>query len=277
MYMTQKAQKGCTAMGEYNRIFGLGAIGSALTLFVFAMAPARAAHTERVLPPGQYLIDMEASANRPQGVTSIHAHTDGANGNSTLRTRTGAIDGGEQLVHGKAPQSYCVRGSAGEALPVAPDGGALKCTRQSTSEVGDTVVHRAVCPAGNVKLSLRRLDEKRWEYVSEIEMGSTSAQPNLDALRPTIEQEAREGKTPAARAKAARMLAELPAMQAEMVDKRSAAADKLGAALRKSTDPAERAALEKTIALMQGTMPMTARTRYIWTRIADTCVAAPPK
>lgn len=81
------------------------------------------------------------------------------------------------------------------------------------------------------------------------------------------------GTTEQARAQARARLAALPAMQAEGVQKRAEARERLEAALRKERDPGQREALRKAISLIGGTVAVTARTRYLWTRIADSCGA----
>jgi hypothetical protein len=246
-------------------------LGLGLRLALAGAAPAALAELAGSLPPpGLYSIDMDSTFRI--GVASVRNRSDAANGERSVRTILPGVDSGEQRAHDGAPLRHCVKAIvAAHSFDMGPDGAVLKCGRQSTRTVGETTVHRAVCPGGNLTLTLRRLDASHWEYLSEVESGGSGVPVDLNAVRPMLEQAAREGKTAQARREAQQRLAALPALQAETTAKRAAARDALEAALRKERDPAQRAALQKTIDLLAGSVGVTGRTRYVWTRIADTC------
>lgn len=240
--------------------------------FAWAVANpfGRALAADGPLPPGLYRIDTDSTFT--MGSASFHARSDAATGERVEHTTLGGVESVERRMREAEPVQYCVGAHGGEA--VAPDGSALRCSNQTTRTVDGVTTHRAVCPGGNLKLTLRRLDDNRWEYLSEVEAGGAGVAPDLDAMRPLLEREAREGKTEQARAQARARLAALPAMQAEGVQKRADARERLEAALGKERNPGQREALRRAIAAIGGTVAVTGRTRHVWTRIAETCGGA---
>ena len=246
----------------------IAALALAATPLLACAAPAG-----RLPPPGLYQIDMDSTFTTGQG--SSRTRIDSSAGERVDRTDMAGVDSVERRTQGVAPVQHCVgaREEAG-AFAVAPNGTPLRCSKQTTVTVGDATEHHAVCPGGNLKLTVRQLDGTHWEYASEVEAGGAGVPSDLNAMRPLLEHEASMGKTEQARAQARARLAALPAMQAEGVQKRAEARERLEAALRKERDPGQREALRKAISLIGGTVPVTAHTRYLWTRIADSCGAA---
>ena len=225
------------------------------------------------LPLGLYRIDLESRLDMSEGQIRFDGRVSGATGDQTRRARFQDKDSGERHSKGEAPVTHCVSAIGVGKWPELPAMGALACPAQSTKTVGDKVVHTMLCPDGRSStMTIRQLDKTHWEYISEHNLPSAGIAPAILALRPALEHEAKFGATPQARAKAEQQLKELPALAASTANKRSGEAAQLEAVMNKSKDPAERAQIAKVLAHMQGTVPMKARTRHVWTRIADTCL-----
>jgi hypothetical protein len=250
-----------------------GIMRAATLLALAGVGQCALAASERIMPPGLYRIDMDGVSSGPGNQYSTSSRVDGATGKTVTSSRVGNMSAAQRTYKGDGPVTHCISSVNQWQMP----GGPLQCTKQSTRQVGDATEHTASCPTGNVKFTMRRLDENRWEQISEVNMGSANVPPNLMARKPMLEMAAREAKTPEQRAEAARQLAALPALQKQTEDKRGEAAAMMADAMRKSTDPVERESLRKSIAALNGTMQSTHRTRQVWTRIADSCSAPPPK
>ena len=249
--------------------------GAAVLALACVAQLAVATPTDKRLPLGLYQIDRASTMGAPDGSYSMASKLDGASGKIVHRNRVGENTGAPQSVAG-APLTHCVSSVNMWRLPTL-DSTSSKCTRQETRAVGDKLEHRAFCPHGNVKLTVRQLDQRRWEYVTEVEMGGKGVPPNLMFLKPALKDAIVRATSPLEKAEAERALAELDNQQRQMVGKRGEAVAKLSDAMRRSKDPEEKETLRKTIAAMGGTPPLTAVTREIWTRIADTCAPAPSK
>lgn len=245
--------------------------GAALLL---ACSGALAAGTAKRLPMGLYKIDTGASMGAPDGSYSMQGKVDGASGKTVLTNRLRGVTGPAQHSDGP-PVTHCIASANMWRLPNI-DNTTSHCTRQETKVVGEQVEHRAYCPSGNVKVTLRQLDQQRWEYITEVTMDGKGAAPNLMFMKPALKEAIARAKSPLEKAEAERRLAELESQQNQMVDQRGAAVAKLSDEMRRSKDPEEKETLRKTIAAMGGPMPLTSVTREIWTRIADTCAAPPP-
>lgn len=246
---------------------------AATVLALAGAAQCALAASDRTMPPGLYRIDMDGVSSGPGNQYSTSSRVDGASGKTVTSSRVGGMSAPERAYKGDGPVTHCISSMNQWQMPGASP---LQCTKQTTRQVGDTVEHTATCPTGNVKFTMRRLDDTRWEQISEVAMGSATTPPNVMSMKPMLQLAAREAKTPAEREKAARQLAELESLQKQTVDKRGEASAQLADAMRKSTDPVERESLRKTIAAMNGTMQSNHRTRQVWTRIADSCTAPPP-
>lgn len=246
--------------------------GASLAVALVAVAgSAGAAGSDPLLPPpGQYRIDTETKFIGPNGGVTMTGRLDAASGDSALRIKTQGADTGERLSKG-APQLHCVHASRAP-LPPLP----ANCKHQSTRREKDIAIHHAVCAGGSTKMTVRRLDRDRWEYLSEQAITSSIAAPNLAYLKPALEHEIKHGTTLEARSKAAQQLAQLPAMQAQMSGQHASTLEMLKAREKIEKDPQGKMALAGAIAGMQGAKPMAATTRTIWTRIAESCPAGQP-
>lgn len=267
--MACRSQRSRTA-----RLYRLGA-SAALAALVTLPQLVTAADADKRLPLGLYQIERESTMGAPDGSYSMHSKVEGASGTVVNRNRVGNIKSAP-TTYAAPPLMHCVSSVNVWRMPTS-HGTASQCTRQQTSVVDGRIEHRAVCPHGDVKLTVRQLDQRRWEYVTEVAMGSKHVAPNLMFLKPVLKDAIARAKTPQERAEAQRLFAELESQQTHMVDKRGETIAQLTGAMQRSKDPQEKETLRKTIASMGGTMPLAAVTREVWTRIADTCLAAPPK
>lgn len=240
-------------------------------VLLLAAGSATAAGLDPLTPsPGWYRIDSDVKFTGPNGGVTIEGKTSGATGATVTRTKAGGSDTGDRLSKGE-PMMRCVRPRA-DALPPLPTG----CKRQDTRRDGEQAIHTAVCPSGTTRMTVRRLDKDRWEYLSEHVIASSIAAPNLAYLRPVLEAEIKHGKTAAARLKAEQQLAQLPAMQAQMTGQHAQVLEKMVASEKVEQNPQARKALAATIAGMRGARPMSARTRDVWTRVAESCPVGQP-
>lgn len=232
--------------------------------------PATRAAQQELPPPGLYRVDSDARIQHkaaPHATTTIH--TDGGSGDQVSRSVVAGIDGGRQVARGGAPVTQCVRAGT-PALP--PALGKAACKTESTTRTKDGVVHLASCPTGKLSLKVRRLDDRTWEYITEMDM-STGSTPNLDGTRTMLEMAARGAAKAQDRAEAARALAELPRMQAGMDRERAGAEAALQQALADARTPQEAALVRQAMARIHGRVPIQTRDRTTLTRIADHCTA----
>ncbi|MDM5176473.1 hypothetical protein PO883_04605 [Massilia sp. DJPM01] len=236
-----------------------------------ACAPA----LEQILPPaGLYRLDSASTSSipAPAPANRVDTRVDGANGDIVRRERVAGADSGEKVYEGKGPVTHCIRPrriadalySSAVALASCPD---------QSSEVGadGVLVHTANCPAAVVTLTIRRIDKVTWEYdtVSATRAGDPAA--DLAWMRPVLEREAAEGKTPEARARAAQQLRDLPRLQRELAEKQVAVNVQYAKALREAKTPTEAAAVRATMAQSGKSVATQARQRVRWTRIGNSC------
>ncbi len=221
-------------------------------------------------PPGLYQIDTDGTMRLPDAGASARQQTDGASGDVAT---TVAGPGGQYQrdYKGDGPIRFCVPARTG-GVPVLPPGfGPAACKTLSTTGSADGIVHIAQCASGRYKLTVRRMSENSWEFIDHIDLAPTSGAPGMEALRPMMEQMARNG-TPEQRAKAQQALAALPQQQAGMDAKRAEAMAALSKAQAEAKTPQEAAALAKAMQSMGQTgMRMQGDARHVWTRIAEHC------
>lgn len=218
-----------------------------------------------LMPPGLYRINSEVKFIGANGGFTMEGSTDGASGVVVTRRRTAMSDTGDEYSEIE-PEVRCVHANPG-GLPPLP----ANCKHQGTKRVGAEAIHTAVCPSGTTTMTVRRLDKNRWESRGEQSITSSIAAPNLDYLRPVLKHEIKHGKTALARLKAKQQLAELPALQAEVTNQHADTLAMMIKSFNEETDPKAKKALAATIADMQGAKPMKASTRFVWTRIAESC------
>jgi len=220
-------------------------------------------------PPGLYRVDTATRVGEKVGphVATIDFHTDGASGNQSSRAVVAGRDDGGRMAKGDGPVTQCIRSGPPVVLP--PSGKGV-CKPLSTSQGEGGYVQVAACPVGKLTLTMRRLDDKTWETVTEIDMASGS-RPNLDGTKALLEMAARHGTSAREREEAARALAQMPRMQAAMESGQAGADATLQQALAAARTPQEKALARQAIARMNGQVPMKTRSRATLTRIADTC------
>jgi Xaa-Pro aminopeptidase len=90
-------------------------------------------------------------------------------------------------------------------------------------------------------------------------------------MRPVLEKEAAQGKTPEARARAAQQLLELPRLQRELAQRQVAVNVEFARALRNAKTPAEAEAVRAAMAKSGQSVATEARQRVRWTRIGNSC------
>ncbi|MDQ1831427.1 hypothetical protein [Massilia scottii] len=255
----------------------LTVLGALLAGGAVAAAPA----IEQILPPaGLYRLDSASTSSipAPAPANRVDTRVDGANGDIVRRERVAGADSGEKLYEGKGPVTHCIRPrrisdalySSALALASCPD-------QSSQAGADGVVVHTANCPAAVVTLTIRRIDKVTWEYdtVSATRAGDPAA--DLAWMRPVLEREAAEGKTPEARAKAAQQLLDLPRLQRELAEKQVAVNVQYAKALREAKTPAQAAAVRATMAQSGKSVATEARQRVRWTRIGSNCAAGAGK
>jgi hypothetical protein len=239
---------------------------------LFALAAhAGAALAQELPPPGLYRVDTVAQADDQVGPHQaiITTEEDGASGDQATRSVVAGMDSGRTVHKGGAPVTQCVK--AGPP-PLPPAFGKGTCTNQETRRSAQGVVLVESCQTGKFTLTIRRLDAKTWEYVSEHDM-STGTTPTLDGTRRVLEMAAQSAESPEDRARAANALADLPRREAQMKRDRAKAEAALRQALAKARTPEEAAAARKAIERLHGKVPVKISDRTTLTRIADRCTS----
>ncbi|QNA98954.1 hypothetical protein [Massilia sp. Se16.2.3] len=157
----------------------------------------------------------DTSRSDAAGSPDIRSVTDPRTGNVDSRFRRSDGSRGSYAVAGEGPQRVCIRPVKTVDIPreLLKDG----CKAAKGEVVGDSMVSVNDCPWGRIKTTLRRLDEKTWESVTESvikrpPLGSEAA-GGLPFLRAMAEKMAREGNAQE-RAEAQRSLALFKQMQA---------------------------------------------------------------
>jgi len=235
-------------------------------------ATAATAQGGELPPPGLYRIDLDATMAFAGNPTQVQMTTDGASGDTAARWTAGAHSANRQF-KGDAPVTHCVKAVQGGPPPLPPQ--AMTCTGQTTTKTKNGIVLTATCPHGKTSITIRQLDKDRWEYLTEVAMVATGAAPQLAAMEPMLKQQAQHGETAEVRARARQQLADLPRMQKESDATYAASIAQMEEALRTATDPEEKAAVRAALAnLRPGAPTMQARSRAIWTRIANACNGA---
>ncbi len=222
-------------------------------------------------PPGLYRIDSDGLVNQAAG--SFRQTEDGASGDVTTRVSSGGASH-QQNFKGNGPITHCVplRQTGVVTLPPVMAGGV--CQTLSAKVDGDSIVHVAQCATGPVTNTIRKLGGDEWEITNQVSMSPVAGAPDLNSLRPMLQQMAQHG-TPEERAKASETLAKLPQLQHQMNAERSQAAAELAKAQANAKTPEEAAAIAQAMQAMQQTgSKMDATGRQRWTRISNSCAGA---
>ncbi|RSZ58623.1 hypothetical protein HF313_07695 [Massilia atriviolacea] len=241
-----------------------------------AAAPAPALE-QGLPPPGWYRLDAASTSSvaAPAPANRVDTRVDGASGDIVRRARVAGADSGEQVYQGKGLVTHCIRPRRTADALYSSALALASCPDQSSRVGADGVlVHTANCPSGVVTLTIRRIDTRTWEYdtVSATRAGDPAA--DLAWMRPVLEREAAQGKTPEARARAAQQLRDLPRLQRELAQKQAAVDMAFAKALRNARTPGEADALRAAMAKSGQSAATETRQRVRWTRIGDRCGAA---
>jgi len=253
-----------------NRTKRLIPLAGLLAAGCCAAAVSVATFKQVMPPPGLYQIDSDGTLRMPDAGTSARQQTDGASGDvSTTTTSPGGKS--QRNFKGNGPIRLCLPAQA-KGTPVLPPAvGAAACKTLSTTGSADGIVHIAQCASGRYQLTVRRLSETTWEFIDRMDLAPTPGAPNLEALRPMMEQMAKNG-TPEERAKAQQALATLPQQQAKMDAGRAQAMAAMAKAQADAKTPEEAAAVAKAMQAMGQTgIRMQADARRVWTRIGEHC------
>lgn len=252
-----------------NGINRCGASVAALLLSVAMTAQAADIYVN-FPPPGLYRIDTDATMNWPIHGAGMRQSEDGATGDVVKRSYADGHASVDQHFQGKGPITLCrpPRVAVTE-LPVA-------CREHSVTRIKDGLVLKGICPSGTTTLTIHKLDANTWDYVSVTSLVQSPTGPDLTGIRRILEQTAKSAPTAEERAKAEKQLAELPAMQREMSKSSAMTMESLEKIARTAKTPEEAAMIKSAMDTQGGKKPMMeATSRQRWTRIADSCAAAP--
>ena len=240
------------------------------TLLALAAGGACAAPHD-LPPPGLYRLDTDARVQQRIGQhdATIDYRTDGRSGDQATHAIVAGQSDGGRVAKGSGPVTQCIRRGPPVLLPPNARG---VCKTLSSTHGPKGFVQVAACPAGKMTLTMRRLDDKIWETIEELDM-SSGTRPDLGGTRTLLEMAARHGETARDRAEAAQALAQLPRMEATMASDSARADAMMQEALAKARTPEEKAMARQAIARMNGQGPIQSRTRSTLTRIADSCPA----
>lgn len=223
-----------------------------------------------VPPPGLYRIDMDSTMSFAGNPGETRMVTKGDNGDTDAQWRSGERSASRQF-KGEAPVTHCVKPSSGTPLP--PDA-MMGCTAQKTTKTAGGSVHTSTCPMGKISIAIRQLDKDRWEYLTDVAMVNAPVSGGPDGMANILAHQAKHGATAKDRAEAQKQLAEWSASRKEMDVQRAEALAEMQNELAATTDPEEKAALQQALSRMAPGAPvMNARSRAVWTRIANGCGA----
>ena len=247
----------------------MSAARNAIHLKLAPSAPQAQSAPLDLPPPGLYRVDDDTRVRQQAGPheLSVDFQTDGRSGDQSSQARVAGMSDGGRTSKGSGPLTQCIRSGPPVLLPPTAAG---VCKTLSTTRSGAGLVQVASCPTGKMTLTMRRLGERTWETVTELDM-SSGTRPDLGGTRSLLELAARQGGSARERAEAAKALAALPRMQGEMDADRVRAGAGLDAALTKARTPEEKALVRQALARMDGQVPVKTRSRVTLTRIAATC------
>ena len=227
-------------------------------------------------PPGNYLIDSEATSTMTLGTSTIERteRVVGSSGDTTV-TQKFSLDGvppQTQTYKGAGPNSWCIKPYDSGGPPPALKPFACKALTNSADARGST--SSADCRSSKVDESWRRIDDRTWERTLTITAvaGGATASPQ-GAINMVM-----AGMTPEQRAKAQTELSALPS-----AGQSAAAMAQLSEAMpaqARTGGPKEAALAEQQLQALRRsssgsgqTTDVVPRLRERWTRVADTCAA----
>jgi hypothetical protein len=227
---------------------------------------------KRIMPPaGLYRVDSDGLVNQAAG--SFRQTEDGASGDVTTRISSGGASH-QQHFKGSGAITRCVPLLPAGAVTLPPVMAGGVCKTLSTRVDGDSIVHEAQCATGPVTNTIRKLGGDEWEIINHVRMSPVAGAPDLNHLRPLLQQMAQHG-TPEERARASETLAKLPQMQRQMNAERAQVSAEMAKAQASARTPEEAAAIAQAMQAMQQTgSNMDATGRQRWTRISNSCAGA---
>ncbi|SEO32283.1 hypothetical protein SAMN05428959_106305 [Duganella sp. CF517] len=250
-----------------------------LAVVLAAAGPSDAAITPDAFnkvapPPGLYRIDSDASMRMAPDSATVRHQLDGASGKLDV-TATEPGKSPQRIYNGASGQKpYCLPPRNGKAQILPPEMAASACKNISESITDTTLTTESQCAIGKVKITIRKLGNDRWEMTHESDTKTSPAASNINAMRPMLENAARNASTAEARAQARQMLADLPRQQAEMQAALAKTRADLLTEQASASSAAEKAEIAKQLqALDQGGPGMHATSRSLWTRIGGSCAA----
>lgn len=245
-------------------------------LFVVGAADAAispAAFNKVAPPPGLYRIDTDGTMRMPDADATIRQKQDGATGDVDV-SATQKGQAYQRQFKGTGEQTYCLPPRSGKAAILPPEMGAAACKNISESVTDTTLVTESQCSIGKIKVTIRKLGNDTWEVLHEGDMKTSPGGQDMNAMRPMLENMAKNAPTAEQRAQAKQMLADLPKQQAAM---QAALAETKAELIKEQTSAssaAEKAEIGKQLqAMEQGGPHMKTNSRTLWTRIGNSCAA----
>ena len=220
-------------------------------------------------PPGLYRIDTDGTVRSMHGgqvVTSQRMQTAGAGGATNTRVTVPGQPAITRKYPGQTDQTVCVKPAAPTLPP--PLAGCVSAPARLT----DTgVVMDNKCGYLNAVTTIRKLDDKTWEYTTRtLQYARNRAQAMADStagLRAMAENVAKYGKTVEEREKARQFLDNLPGFAAA-----TAKSQEKSKTLQSQLDRAQAEGAAKSGLAASADAPISEATIVQhWTRIADAC------
>ncbi len=240
---------------------------------VLLAASALAAPAFKSIPAGMYRIDADNEIIMGQGKSTIRVHEDGATGTTTDRTRAGDSEYAHTY-KGKGPVTRCVQPTPAGGTSAWPFFD-VPCKAQSTKTTANGFVHVAQCNGQRTTVTVQRLDDDKWIVDQDIEALPGAKAPDMTGMRPMLERTVQTG-TPDQRAKAEAMLKQLPQMQGQLDQQRTATIAGLMKSKAEARTAEEAAAFDGAIKSMQQSWNgdlMKVKRREHWTRISLNCAS----
>ncbi len=229
-------------------------------------------------PPGLYRVDSESAMAHLQNGTGVKSGEDGATGNTMGRVHSKDDAGTARLYRGETPLHRCVKPAptpAEATLAAAPV--LASCRSQTNTVSGGALVMKAACASGVITTLIRKIDPKTWEFDYAISMQQPPGGPDVAAMRPMLENLAKNAPDTSDREQAARQLAQLPQMQKQVTQQQAALADMYAKAEREAKTPADAARIRAAAQMHGGSTPkMEISRKERWTRLAESCASAAP-
>lgn len=264
----------------FSKIVKYSAIGNLMlsALPVLAQSSAGPSNPANYPPAGLYQSDMDGTITMLAGPTPISSHlrTDGKTGETVSYQTSNGIRTPDRLFKGKGPVTLCqAKIKAGTTLadvPKAALAALAACPDQSTSYNEDGYVHKAICPASEMTLTVQKIDSDTWEFTTETTMFQSVAGPDISGMRLMLEQMIKHGATEKQRADASKQLAELPEMQRKISEGQKSTIESLEKGAREAKNSEEAAMFKNALAKMTGRTPLQhASSKETRTRISNFC------